>query len=354
MLGTLLGIGIRFVERGWVPDAGTRLAIRKLCAQRLADPEATTHPDRQAARTRFLESLHTGPIALVPELANDQHYELPAEFFSLVLGPHRKYSSCLFANPQTSLGDAEAAALAETCEHANLQDGQDILELGCGWGSLSLWMAEHYPQSRITAVSNSASQRQFIEAEAQKRNLTNLRIVTADMNDFEATPGQYDRVVSVEMFEHMRNYERLLQRVAQWLRPDGRLFVHHFCHKTLLYEFETEGSANWMGQHFFTGGLMPSEKLLHRFSAFQVERQWSWGGQHYQQTAECWLKNLDQYRPAILEILATAYGPDQAVQWFHRWRIFMLAVSELFGYANGKEWFVTHLLMKPIPPARQS
>jgi cyclopropane-fatty-acyl-phospholipid synthase len=344
----LLSAGIDAVERGLIPDTITRVAIRRLCAQRLRDCE----PDREDASSRrfeaLVESMRTGPIAPVPEKANEQHYEVPPQFFVAVLGPHRKYSACFFPTASTSLEEAESAALEITCQRAGIGDGQTILELGCGWGSLSLWMAERYRGSRITAVSNSAPQRRFIETEAASRGLTNLYVITADMNEFSAGPHHFDRVVSVEMFEHMRNYELLLERIASWLKPDGRLFVHHFCHRTLAYPYETEGDANWMGRYFFTGGLMPSENMLRQFDRHMtVADQWRWDGTHYQRTSEAWLANLDARRREVLPVLEATYGRAAARRWLHRWRMFFLAVAELFGYSNGREWFVTHALLQP-------
>jgi cyclopropane-fatty-acyl-phospholipid synthase len=344
----LLSAGIDAVERGLIPDTITRVAIRRLCAQRLRDCE----PGRENANSRrfeeLVESMRTGPIAPVPEKANEQHYELPPQFFVTILGPHRKYSACFFPTAATSLEDAESAALEITCQRADIGDGQTILELGCGWGSLSLWMAERYRGSRITAVSNSAPQRRFIETEAASRGLTNLQVITADMNEFSAAPHHFDRVVSVEMFEHMRNYELLLERIASWLKPDGRLFVHHFCHRTLAYPYETEGDANWMGRYFFTGGLMSSENMLRQFDRHMtVADQWRWDGTHYQRTSEAWLANLDARRREVLPVLEATYGRDAARRWLHRWRMFFLAVAELFGYSNGGEWFVTHALLRP-------
>lgn len=344
---SLLDLGIRAAESGLVPDRLMRAAIRRLCRMRLRELAEDERAGCDCGeRGAFLESLRSGPIAPVPEKANEQHYELPPEFFAAVLGPHRKYSCCLFEDAGSTLAEAEAAALAVTCERAGLDDGQDVLELGCGWGSLSLWMAESYPRSRITAVSNSAAQRRFIESEAARLGLGNLRIVTADMNDFQPDGLAFERIVSVEMFEHMRNYDRLLERIASWLRPDGTLFVHIFCHRAQAYPFESEGSANWMGRHFFTGGTMPSVDLLHRFSrSLKVISQWNWNGRHYRRTADAWLENLDRRRAEILPILASTYGRPEAARWLQRWRLFFLAVSELFGYGEGDEWFVTHLLM---------
>jgi len=346
----LLSIGIAAVEHGIVPDWLTRLAIRRLCRQRLWETEIASHQS-SAARADFLASLQDGPIAPLPAKANEQHYELPAEFFQLLLGPRLKYSCCYWPDRGCSLAEAEDAALDLTCQRAELQDGQDILELGCGWGSLSLWTAERYPASRITAVSNSAPQRRFIESAAAQRQLTNVRVITLDMNHFApldfANDGQFDRIISVEMFEHMRNYNLLLSRISAWLRPRGKLFVHHFCHRQWSYPFETHGSADWMGRHFFTGGMMPSAELLREFDRhMNVTAEWNWNGLHYQRTAQAWLENLDARRGEALEILKTPYGKD-ARRWLGRWRLFLLAVAELFGYDGGQEWFVAHRLMQP-------
>ncbi len=332
---------IDWVERGWVPDFLTRAAIRRLCRQRLLDCGGRDCEVDRDAMEAFLASMRLGPVAPVPERANEQHYEVPPDFFGAVLGPHRKYSCCLW-NDALTLADAESASLAETCRRAELVDGQDILELGCGWGSLSLWMAERYPSSRVTAVSNSRPQREYIEGQARVRGLANLRVLTEDMNRFVA-PGEYDRVVSVEMFEHMRNYSHLLKRIHGWLRPGGKLFVHIFCHRVFAYPFETDGEDNWMGKWFFTGGIMPSDDLFARFQDdLRLERQWRWNGVHYQRTAEAWLDNLDRRRDDVLPVLRATYGESEAVRWFYRWRMFFLAVSELFGYRGGEEWFVGH------------
>jgi cyclopropane-fatty-acyl-phospholipid synthase len=345
---SLLSIGVEAVERGFVPDAFMRAAIRRLCRARLRESTKGDDHSRTLQGT-FLESMRSGPIAPVPEKANEQHYELPPEFFAAVLGPHRKYSCCYWPHPACSLAQAEEAALDLTCQHAQLADGQEVLELGCGWGSLSLWMAQRYPKSRITTVSNSTSQRLFIESEAATRGLANLRVITADMNDFtpQVTSGRFDRIVSVEMFEHMRNYEALLERVASWLRPDGKLLVHVFCHRELSYPFETTGTADWMGRYFFTGGIMPSKDLVRRFDRhLNVVSQWTWNGGHYQRTAEAWLANLDARHNAVIEILASTYGEAAAHRWFQRWRVFFLAVAELFGYGNGQEWHVSQYLLE--------
>lgn len=333
---------IELCERGLVPDGLLRLGMRRLMAARLATESA----DRGEAEFRQyqtrLAALRTSPIAIETGKANEQHYEVPAEFFRLVLGPHRKYSCCEYPTGGETLAEAEELMLRLTCERARLANGQDVLDLGCGWGSLTLWMASQYPGSRITAISNSASQREFILAEARSRGLANVRVITADANDF--VPEQrFDRVVSVEMFEHMRNYALLMERIAGWLTPDGRLFVHIFCHRSLLYPFSTGDDFDWMARHFFTGGIMPAEDTLLYFQDhLRLEQQWRVAGTHYQQTAEHWLQNQDRNRAAILPVLAGVYGPDQASLWFNRWRMFFMAVAELFGYAGGTEWFVAH------------
>ena len=339
-------IGIAAAERGVVPDRVLRMAIRRLCARRLKDCETRWAP---AESHPFLPALSAGPIALVPERANEQHYELPPEFFGLVLGPHRKYSCCQYVGGEESLTDAEAAGLRSTCGHAQLVDGQSILELGCGWGSLSLWMAEKFPASAITAVSNSVPQRRWIETEARRRGLANLKVVTADINEYSPGSMQFDRIVSVEMFEHVRNYDLLLERIENWLKPEGRLFVHHFCHRRFLYPFEVDGATDWMARHFFSGGLMPSADLLQQFpNRFTIEAQWVWNGTYYRHTAEAWLKNLDVRREEVLTVLKSQYGDRDAHRWLQRWRMFFLAVSELFGFNSGNEWFVTHCRLKPV------
>ncbi|MBM3737228.1 MAG: class I SAM-dependent methyltransferase [Acidobacteria bacterium] len=332
----LLTAGIEAMELGWLPDPAIRWGIRRLCAQRLRESGHDT--------AGFASRMRQGDVAPVPHKANEQHYELPPEFFGYVLGRHRKYSCCLWEPGCATLDGAEEAALRATCDRADLGNGMDILELGCGWGSLSLWMAEHYPGSRITAVSNSAPQRLYIESEARRRGLPNLHVITADMNRFEP-PGQYHRVVSVEMFEHMRNYKELLRRIHHWTHPGARLFLHVFCHARIAYEFLPEGEDNWMGKYFFTGGIMPSEDLLPQFQDhFALRQQWRWSGIHYQKTAEAWLANQDRNRDRILPVLERTYGADQAARWFQRWRVFWMSCAELWGYAGGEEWLVAHYL----------
>ncbi len=344
MSETTTSFSIDLMERGLVPDALIRRGIRGLCSQRLREEDRGDCERQQESLAAFIDQMDAGPIAPVPEKANEQHYELPPEFFGLALGKHRKYSSTYWPDSVKSLDEAEARGLALTCEHADLIDGQDVLELGCGWGSLSLWIAEKYPGSRIVGVSNSAPQREYILAQARQRGLSNLEIITADMNAF-SIDRRFDRVVSVEMFEHMRNYRKLFGRVASWLRPGGKFFMHIFVHKTFTYEFQTEGSDNWLGKYFFTGGIMPSDELpLHFQDQLTIARRWRWAGTHYEKTANAWLANLDANKTAAMSILVNAYGPAEAARWFNRWRVFFMACAELWGYRGGQEWFVSHYL----------
>ena len=329
----MFGVGVALAERGLVPLPLVRRAIRALCAERL---------DRAAAAGRaeaFLTDLGRAPIAEVPELANTQHYEVPSEFFELTLGRHRKYSSAWWPEGVTDLDAAEHAMLALSCERAALADGQEILELGCGWGSLSLFMAERLPAASILAVSNSVSQRRFLET----RRPANLEVRTADMNTFN--PGRrFDRIVSIEMFEHMRDWPTLLQRLSGWLKPGGQAFVHVFCHARVPYAFEADGDRDWMARHFFSGGIMPSWDLLPRLAPpdLPVVARWWIDGTHYQRTAAAWRRNLETRRQPVLRVLRSHYGPAAAERWFHRWRLFFLACEELFGFAGGREWGVGH------------
>ena len=330
-------------ERVPLPDLVIRAAIQRLCS-RTATRLASGNVDNDAS---FADEMAARAIAEHPDAANAQHYDVPAEFFARVLGPNRKYSSCFYKEPKSTLQEAEEEALRQTVEHADLADGQAILELGCGWGSLSLCIAQQFPRSGITAVSNSQSQREYIEGEAKARGLKNLRVVTADMNVFDAG-RQFDRIVSVEMFEHMMNWRQLMTRVKSWLAPDGRFFMHIFTHRAGAYLFDRADRDDWIAQHFFTGGVMPSHHLIRQYAdLFEVEKEWRWSGTHYQRTALAWLANFDSRRDEIEGILRSVYGNDTAL-WMRRWRWFFLATAGLFGYADGIEWGVSHFRMKAV------
>jgi cyclopropane-fatty-acyl-phospholipid synthase len=336
----------QLAESGHVPDSLIRIGIRKLLRHKL-DTEYQGGPEAVRKRLiQFTEMLRSSPIAIHTDDANAQHYEVPAEFFEQVLGNHLKYSCCLFRTGNETLNQAETDMLALTAARAGITDGMNILELGCGWGSLTLWMATQFPSARVTAVSNSASQREFILSKASALGLSNLNVITCDMQYFE-TDDRFDRVVSVEMFEHMRNYPELFRRIATWLKEDGKFFLHIFSHIQTAYVYETEGEDDWMGRHFFTGGIMPADTLpLYYQAHLLIENHWLVNGIHYKKTADQWLRNMDLKRNTILPVMASVYGESEAAKWFHRWRIFFMACSELWGFQNGAEWMVSHYLFR--------
>jgi cyclopropane-fatty-acyl-phospholipid synthase len=343
----MLQLAFKLIDQGKVPDALIRGGIRTLLGKRLQQ-ENSGGPE--AARERFyarLEQMNRSSLAVDTDKANEQHYEVPADFYELVLGPHRKYSSAYYDEGTRTLAEAEERMLELSCQRAGLVDGQAVLELGCGWGSLSLYMARKYPNSKILGISNSNSQRESLMARAVAQGLTNLEIRTCDVNALSLESESFDRVVSVEMFEHVRNHRRLFANIADWLRPGGKLWTHIFVHKTHLYFFEDEGEDDWMSREFFSGGCMPSEDMfLHHQDHLQIERHWRVSGTHYQKTSEAWLKNLDRHRAAVHKIFARTYGEDQAVMRINRWRVFFMACAELWGYKNGEEWLVGHYLFR--------
>ncbi len=329
------------LEKNLLPDWLIRVGIRRLLAQRIR--EETARYDRAA----YVADLKSRPLAEETRAANEQHYEVPTDFYRLCLGRRLKYSGCFYQTGAESLNEAEEVMLALYVERARLEDGQTILELGCGWGSLSLYLAERFPHSRITGVSNSRTQKEYIDGEAKRRGLSNLQIITCDMNAFDLPGAQFDRVVSVEMFEHMKNYQRLLANVARWLKPDGLLFVHIFTHHQLSYHFVPRDATDWMARYFFTGGQMPAHDLLPAFNEhLQLVQDWKVNGRHYQQTAEHWLQNMDRHRAEILPLFEKTYGKAAVTRWWVYWRVFYMACAELWGYRNGEEWLVSHYLFR--------
>lgn len=333
---------IEWCENGWIPDVIVRLAMRRLLRERLRLEKVNDIEKVQENLMSFIERMCKSPIAVETAAANSQHYEVPAAFHRLCMGRNMKYSSCLFTNGDETLDQAEAAMLSLTCERAQLTNGQDILEIGCGWGSLTLWMAEHYPQARIRGISNSHSQRQYILDQAAQRGLANITIDTADISTYQAS-GSYDRVVSVECFEHLRNHVELFRRISSWLKPDGQLFIHVFTHRIAAYTFNDDAEDDWMARHFFTGGMMPSDSLFTYYQQhLTLQQHWRVNGNHYARTAALWLRNLDKQTVKALEIFSRDHAPAEAKRLIQRWRMFFMACEELWAFRNGTEWLVSH------------
>lgn len=336
-----------FLEKDLLPDWMIRAGIRKLLKQRIKEETRVGGENPGRHLLNYAEDLGRRPIAENTASANEQHYEVPTAFYQNCLGPRLKYSGCLFPTGHETLQQAEEAMLALYVERGQLADGQEILELGCGWGSLSLYLAERFPAAQITAVSNSSTQRRFIKNEARLRRLDNVRVITADMNSFDVTEKRFDRIVSIEMLEHMKNYRQLLANVSRWLKPDGKFFVHIFTHRKFAYHFVPKDSTDWMARYFFTGGQMPAHDLLSCFQDdLRLSKDWKVNGRHYKQTADHWLNNMDRHKAEIMTQFAETYGADQATKWWAYWRIFFMSCSELWGFRDGEEWLISHYLFE--------
>jgi cyclopropane-fatty-acyl-phospholipid synthase len=334
------------LEKNKIPDPLLRIGIRRLLKQRLEEENKGSTEAQQAHLMGLIAELKASPIAVHTQEANEQHYEVPTEFYKYCLGKHLKYSSGYWKEGVSDIDTSEKDMLELTCRRAELKDGQDVLELGCGWGSLSLFMAARFPQSRFTVVSNSRTQKIYIDQQAKERGIGNLEVMTLNINDL-ALNKTFDRVVSVEMFEHMRNYQELMRRIAGWLKPEGKLLVHIFTHREYAYKFEVKDESDWMSRYFFTGGIMPSDDLLLYFNeALSIEQHWHVNGRHYSKTSEAWLKNMDAHKKEIMPLFEQTYGKSQALKWWVYWRIFYMACAELWGYNNGEEWLVSHYLFK--------
>ena len=339
---------VSWTETGLLPDTVIRAGIRRLLESKRKEIHSGDIEWAATTTNSFVGMMNQSPIALVPHLANEQHYEVPAEFFAQVMGEHLKYSCCHWGGDTKTLSEAETSALDLSVQRAGIEDGMQVLDLGCGWGSMSLWIAEHFPNTSVTSVSNSTSQREFILRQAQHRSIENIDVIACDMNDFE-TDKRFDRVVSIEMFEHMRNYRELFRRIDSWLSPGGRFFMHIFCHRTTPYEYIDKGPGDWMSRHFFSGGIMPSADLPLRFADnLSIAKRWHWDGQHYAKTSNAWLDNMDKNKASIMLILTSCYGSDDASLWWQRWRIFFMACAELFDYDEGREWYVGHYLFDKV------
>ena len=344
MYKKLNNILIKFIELGYIPDFLVRSGIRLLLKKRLKEISSSNCEKADELQSSMVSMMLGSPIAVNTDSANDQHYEVPVNFYSRILGERYKYSCCLWDDDTNNLDSAEIAALKKSCERAEIRDGLKILDLGCGWGSLSLWIAENYPNCSVTSVSNSSTQRDFIVNQAITNNLSNVRVIVADMNDFDIE-DKFDRIVSLEMFEHMKNYQKLYKKLSGWLVEDGLFFMHIFCHKSSPYEFLDKGVNDWMTRYFFTGGIMPSDDLPLFFQdSLTIQKRWRWNGSHYANTSNAWLKNMDQKKNELMPIIADVYGHDFSQKWWQRWRIFFMSCAELFAFNNGQEWYVAHYL----------
>jgi len=338
--------GIDLVERGYVPDFITRMGIRHYTGKRLQGATAGSEQELRAKREEFINLLRNSPIAIDTEAANAQHYEVPSRFYQLCLGDNLKYSCAYYTKGDESLEQAEKAMFALYAERAQLRDGMKLMDLGCGWGSLTLWLAQTYPNMQITSVSNSRTQKTHIDTQAAQRGFKNVSVITANVNDFDIDE-QFDRVISIEMFEHMRNYHLLLEKISRWLKDDGKLFVHIFCHRSEGYAYEIDGDGDWMARNFFTGGVMPSKDLLMEFDEhMHCANDWWVNGEHYSKTSRDWLANLDANKTEAMAVFREHFTEQEAKIQLNRWRMFFLTCEEFFAWNKGEEWGVGHYLFE--------
>ena len=329
------------LSRGLIPDFLLRRGVRSQGKQRLA---MMVKGNLSNDYEKFLKEASSGEIAVHTDDANNQHYEVDSEFFQYCLGKNLKYSSCYWDENTSSLDQAEDNMLELYCKRADVKDGMDILDIGCGWGSLSLFLANKYPNANITGISNSSSQKLFIDKEASKRNLRNLKIITSDINDFKSSK-KFDRIISIEMFEHTKNSKKLLDSIDSWLNPKGCFFMHDFAHKNNPYYFDKDQNNAWMAKYFFTGGMMPNHNLFRDLeSNLNYQKSWMLSGTHYEKTSNAWLNKMDHNREKILTLFKENSDIKTAKRNFHFWRLFFIACAEIFGYANGSEWCVSHHL----------
>ena len=342
----------KLLAQGWIPDFLIRFGVKILLRNKIKNQKIPNIEKRQSKKVEFVNNLKNQPIAIKTSEANEQHYELPPSFFEEILGDRLKYSCGYwdeFLPPSdcaNKLNQSEEAMLELTCSRADIKNGQKILDLGCGWGSLSIYMAENYPESKITALSNSSTQIEYINSIAKEKELDNLKAVIADINTYKSN-NTFDRIISIEMFEHMRNYEALMSKLSKLLRNKGKLFIHIFSHHTYPFAYVNKSSSDWMARYFFAGGTMPSQDLLHYFlEDFHLENQWAVSGKHYKQTLEAWLYKMDNKKETIWPIFLEVYGKKEAKKWWNYWRTFFLSCAEFFGMNEGNEWFISHYLFQ--------
>ncbi len=340
LIDTLIG-------SGRLPDFVIRLGIKFLNKRRLQEHYSLSSEIRHEKLKEFMLQLKTGPISVNTKTTNAQHYELPTEFFKIVLGPKLKYSCSYFNSKKDTLAEADENMLNIYLQRAKIKNSDEILELGCGWGSLTVYMATQFPKSKITAISNSSVQKKYIDQLLKKRKIKNVNVITSDFNDF-STQKKFDKVVSIEMFEHIRNYEKAFQKVHSFLKKGGQCFIHIFAHREIAYPFEVKDDSDWMSKYFFTGGTMPSNHLFTYFChPLKINDHWVVNGKQYTYTADKWLENMDANKERVLKIFQDVYEDEYKI-WYQYWRIFFMSVAELFGYKNGNEWVINHYLFEKV------